>query len=196
MSNIYLNVTIKKKWGTQNFHFLSSKSLSPGYLLGSSNSHRYQWIFKLFGCKSKIRGLEAKLCAAFQLFLFRKELWRFKVKKSMYFVKQIYKFWYREMNLVLQLVWGLWIKSKAVMSSRSEKKIPFFVTFILSKRNFLTFAFYLKYIALNILSEYVYFYILHIKKHYLLLVFTIVESLKCILKPVHVIGIVSLLIYF
>ena len=48
MLNIYLKVTIKKKWHTQNFNFLGFKSLSPGQFLGSFNSHRYQWIFKLF----------------------------------------------------------------------------------------------------------------------------------------------------
>ena len=30
MSNIYLKVTIEKKWHTQNFVFKSLKSLSPG----------------------------------------------------------------------------------------------------------------------------------------------------------------------
>ena len=37
MSNIYLEVTIKKKQGTQNFDFLSLKSSSPGQFLGSSS---------------------------------------------------------------------------------------------------------------------------------------------------------------
>ena len=31
MSNIYLNITIEKKWCTQNFNFLSLKSSSPGF---------------------------------------------------------------------------------------------------------------------------------------------------------------------
>ena len=47
MSSIYLKVTIEKKWHTQNFNFLSLKTLSPGQFLGSSNSRRYHWIFEL-----------------------------------------------------------------------------------------------------------------------------------------------------
>ena len=30
MSNVYLKVTVEKKWNTQNFDFLSLKSSSPG----------------------------------------------------------------------------------------------------------------------------------------------------------------------
>ena len=47
MSAIYIKVTIEKNWRSQNFDFLSSKNLSPGQFLGSSNSHRYHWILKL-----------------------------------------------------------------------------------------------------------------------------------------------------
>ena len=47
MSNIYLKVTIEKNWCSQNFHFQSLKTLSPGQFSGSSNSHRYHWILKL-----------------------------------------------------------------------------------------------------------------------------------------------------
>ena len=35
MSNIYLKVTIEKKWSTQNFNSLSLKSSSPGQFLGA-----------------------------------------------------------------------------------------------------------------------------------------------------------------
>ena len=41
MSNIYLKVTIEKKWHTQNFNFINLKSLSTGQFLRSSNSCRY-----------------------------------------------------------------------------------------------------------------------------------------------------------
>ena len=41
MSNIYLKVTIEKKWRTQNFDFLNLKSSSPDKFLRSSNSRRY-----------------------------------------------------------------------------------------------------------------------------------------------------------
>ena len=51
---------------------------------------------------------------------------------------------FREMNLLLQLVQELQINSKTVMSSSSrKKKNAFFVTFISSKGNFLTYVFYL-----------------------------------------------------
>ena len=46
MFNIYLKITIEKKWQTQNFDFKSLKSSAPVQFLGSSNSHRYHWIFK------------------------------------------------------------------------------------------------------------------------------------------------------
>ena len=46
MLSIYLNVTIEKNWRSQNFDFVSLKNLPPDYFLGSSNSHRYQWILK------------------------------------------------------------------------------------------------------------------------------------------------------
>ena len=42
-----LKVTIEKNLGSQNLDFLSFKNLSPVQFWGSSNSHRYHWIFKL-----------------------------------------------------------------------------------------------------------------------------------------------------
>ena len=42
-------------------------------------------------CNLKIRGLWVILCAAFLLFLFWKELWRFKIKEFVLFVEQKYK---------------------------------------------------------------------------------------------------------
>ena len=47
MPNIYIKVTIEKKWRSQNFDFLSLKILSPGQFLGTSNSCRYQRILKI-----------------------------------------------------------------------------------------------------------------------------------------------------
>ena len=47
MSNINSKGTIEKNWCSQNFNFLSLKNLSPGQSLGSSNSGKYYWIFKL-----------------------------------------------------------------------------------------------------------------------------------------------------
>ena len=48
MPNIYLKVTIEKKWCTQNGGFQNLKSSSPGQFLGISHSRRYLWIFKIF----------------------------------------------------------------------------------------------------------------------------------------------------
>ena len=58
MSNIYLKVTIKKNWSSQNFDFLSLKDLSPGQILGS----------KFPCCNLKTRGLREGLCVASLLF--------------------------------------------------------------------------------------------------------------------------------
>ena len=69
MSNIYLKVTIEKKWCSQSFDFKSLKSSFPGQVLGSSNS-QISLNFK----NSSTRGLRAKLYVAFLLFLFSKEL--------------------------------------------------------------------------------------------------------------------------
>ena len=42
MSNIYLKVTIEKKWRTQKFDFQSLKNSSPGQFWGTFNSRRYR----------------------------------------------------------------------------------------------------------------------------------------------------------
>ena len=62
MSNVYLKVTIVKKWPTQNFDFKCLKSSSPGKFLESSNSRRYWWIFKLLVATQKSRALKQKNC--------------------------------------------------------------------------------------------------------------------------------------
>ena len=41
MPNIYLKAIIEKNGRSQNFDFLSLKTLSPGQFLGSSSSRRY-----------------------------------------------------------------------------------------------------------------------------------------------------------
>ena len=58
MPNIYLKVTIEKTWRSQNFDFRCLKMLSPGQCLGSSNSRRYHWSFKLLVAilKSEVWG--------------------------------------------------------------------------------------------------------------------------------------------
>ena len=81
MSNIYLKVTTEeKKWRSQNFDFQGLKNV--------------------LHCNIKVRALGAKLCVVFLLFSFWKELWHFKVKESMHFFEEKYKF----KNLVLQLI--------------------------------------------------------------------------------------------
>ena len=47
ISNVHSEVTIKKKWCSQNLYFRSLKILSPGQFLGSSTLGRYHWISKL-----------------------------------------------------------------------------------------------------------------------------------------------------
>ena len=47
MPNIYLEVTIEKNWGSQNFHFLSSKNLSSDLFFGSSHLRRCPSVLKL-----------------------------------------------------------------------------------------------------------------------------------------------------
>ena len=39
MSNIYLKVTIEKKWRTQIFNFVSLKGSSPALFLGEAPTH-------------------------------------------------------------------------------------------------------------------------------------------------------------
>ena len=87
MSNIYSQVTIKKKWRTQNFDFLSLKSSSAVSFWGVQTHAEIQE-FSKFLLKLEMRGLGTKLCVAFILFLFWKELWRFKVKKTMLLAAQ------------------------------------------------------------------------------------------------------------
>ena len=60
MSNIYLKITIEKKWHTQNFDFRNLKGSSPGQILRSSNSHRCHSIFKLWVRKTEIWEYDSK----------------------------------------------------------------------------------------------------------------------------------------
>ena len=53
LSNIYLKVINEKNWRSQNFGFLSSKKLSPGQFLKSSNSRSYHWVLKLLAATLK-----------------------------------------------------------------------------------------------------------------------------------------------
>ena len=84
--HIYLKVTIEDNW-PENFDFLSLQKLSPGQFLESSNSRRYYWISKLFVATEKSEVLEQNCIWLFYYFNFYFKLWRFQVKKSMYFVE-------------------------------------------------------------------------------------------------------------
>ena len=87
MSNIYSQVTIEKKWRTQNFDFLNLKS-SYAVSFWRVQTHAKITEFSKFLLQFEMRGLGAKLCVAFILFLFWKEIWRSKVKKSMLLIEQ------------------------------------------------------------------------------------------------------------
>ena len=74
MSNIYLKVTIEKKWHSPNFDFKSLKSSSPGQFLGSPNALRYHWI----SCYNlKIRGLGSKPVCGFSIIFILKQIMTF-----------------------------------------------------------------------------------------------------------------------
>ena len=116
MSNLYLKVTVEEEnWRFQNFDFLGLKNLSPCQFWGAP-TQEVSLNFKTSCWNLKIRGLEVKLCVAFILFSFWKELWRSRVKESMHFDEQKYKLElngikngkshisFIETNLVLQLI--------------------------------------------------------------------------------------------
>ena len=68
MSSIYLKVTIEKKRRTQNFDFLKIFVCRP--VFRELQLTQISLNFQNCSCNLKIRGLGAKLCAAFVLFLF------------------------------------------------------------------------------------------------------------------------------
>ena len=91
ITNIYLKITIEKNWRTQNFDFRSlSSCLKVSFWGAPTHADIINFSNFLLQLKNQ-RGLGAKLCMAFLLFLFWKELWRFKVKESMLSVEQKYK---------------------------------------------------------------------------------------------------------
>ena len=151
----------------------------------------------------KIWGLGAKLCEAFLLFLFWKELRYFKVKESMVFVEQNINFIKKEtlaqvfscefceisMNTffyrtplvaasVLHPIWESQIKSKTVISSRKKKR-AFYVPLILSEGNFFKICVLSQCIAywIQFQNIYTFTYQKTLLHTLLLLVSKIVESL-------------------
>ena len=85
MSNIYLKVTIQMFFWVW---FSGFKKFTTTLVFEEIQLIQISLNFKTSCCNLKIRDLGAKLYAAFLLFSFWKELWRSKVKESMYFVEQ------------------------------------------------------------------------------------------------------------
>ena len=82
MSNIYLKVTIEKKWGKI---FYVYKTFAYRSVFGELQLMQILLNFQTFCTKLKIRGLEAKVSVPFPLFSFWKELWRI-MPKSPWFL--------------------------------------------------------------------------------------------------------------
>ena len=117
MSNINLKGFIEKKWRTQNFDFIGLESSFPGQFLGSSNSRRYHWIFKLLATQEpKVWGQNSVwlfyyfyfernyevLKSKSPCFLLNKNINFNKNKTELKMENPIHSF--REMNHVLQLL--------------------------------------------------------------------------------------------
>ena len=141
------------KMTSQNFQFLGLlRNSSPGQFLWNSNSRRYLWILKLL-IATKKSGREQNCEWLFYCFIFEKNYDVLKSKSSRFLLNKNINFnksgtesemenpihSFKEMNLVLQLVWELQIEKKTLMSwsSRKKKKCAFWVTFVLFDRNFL-----------------------------------------------------------
>ena len=85
-------------WGVYFRGVIFRRALFPGaifpgafFLFVEIQLTQISFDFKTSCCNLKIRGLGAKLCVAFPLSLFWKQLRHFKVKESMLFVEQQYK---------------------------------------------------------------------------------------------------------
>ena len=72
MTNIYLKVTVNRKWRTQNFDFKSLKSLSSNQIFWELQLTQISLNFQTSCCNLKIRALGAKLCVAWYYFYFER----------------------------------------------------------------------------------------------------------------------------
>ena len=91
MSSIYLKVaklTFSKLWYSKFKKFISRPVFWELQLT------KYHWVLKVVATK-KSETWEQN-CVAFLVFLFLKELWRFKVKQSILFVEQKYKLLWKQ----------------------------------------------------------------------------------------------------
>ena len=116
MSNIYLRVTIEKKWRTQNFDFLSLKCLSPS-LFCRASTHADIIKFPKFLLQLKNQRCGSKTVCCFFIF-FERNYDVLKSKNPCFSLKENIKFnknetefklenptySFREMNHVLLLV--------------------------------------------------------------------------------------------
>ena len=145
MPNIYLEVTIEKKWGTQNFDFLNLRSSSPGQFLGNSNSCRYHWIFKLLVATWKTKSLGAKVYYFWKNYdnvLKSNSLW-FLMNQNINFNKTRWNRKWKIQHTVLER-WTLCfssyknyeLKVKLWLVGARQRQKRSFVTFILSEENF------------------------------------------------------------
>ena len=136
---------MRNKWRAQNVDFVSLKSSSPCQFLGSSNSRRYHWMFKLIVATWKSEFW------AFLLFLLWKEL-RLLSQSPCFLLSKNKSFnrneaeskmenpthSFREMNHMLQLVKALRIQSKIVSSwmDLTKEKEGIFCNVCFARRNF------------------------------------------------------------
>ena len=202
ISNIYLKIATEKK-RSQNFDFLSLKIFVSRSVFWELQLALISLNFKTSCWNLKIRALGAKMFVFFLLFLFWKELWRFKVKESMHLLnKNIYfnkteteskienpTHSFRETSLPFCFIsyknHKIKVKLWWVGACESKKK-EFSEPFILSEGNFFNICVFFRCIVYWIHFQnniHAYFYkSKNINSCTFLLVFIIVESLQCILK--------------
>ena len=157
MSNIYLKVTIEKKWRTQNFDFLSLKSLFLGQFLGYP-THADIIEFSIFLLQLKNQKSESKIVCGFSITYFGKNYGVLKLESPCFLLSKNITLIKTRRNRkwkIPQTVLERWtmcfssyqnrkLKEKLWwVEARKGKKNAFFVTFILSQGFFFTFVFYL-----------------------------------------------------
>ena len=126
MSNIYLKVTFEKNWRSQNFDFLGLKNCHQVSFWGAP-IHTDIIKFSNFFLQLKNQRSGSKTLCGFSnililspCILFNKNINFYKNETESKMGNPTHSF--REMNLVLQLIYESQIKSKTVMSWISRKK--------------------------------------------------------------------------
>ena len=128
MSNIYLKVTIEKRWCIKNFDFLSLKRAPVGQFLGNSNSLRYCWLLKLLVETEKSEIWKRNCVWLFYYFYFERNYDVLKSKSPCFLLNKNISFNKNETELQRVKLW--WV------GALEGRKSALFVTFILSKGNF------------------------------------------------------------